>query len=339
MTNVMVVILMVVMMVGCPNDVVAPDCDPAKNWRAYQGNPVFPYLPTALDGALGDPSVLPEGSGYVMYYAAVQGDFTDPLVRIFLATSADGVVWRRTGVPVFLPAASGWDSTNVDTPYVLRRQDGTLAMYYSGNSSNSDVGFQIGLATSTDGINWTRVGTSPILATTAEEISLIGPSVVYDPDAAEYVMLYGAINDAYTVDIRRATSQDGTQWTRQGVVLRMDQVERQNTDDLGVMGPELLKTANGFEMVYNSLLAPNVKGGMPRSGGIYYARSADGQTWTKFLPAVYLPTGGNKFDAIEVGAQSWLRTDVGYRLWYVGTNTDYSTYYDNGIGLLELLCP
>jgi predicted GH43/DUF377 family glycosyl hydrolase len=106
------------------------------------------------------------------------------------------------------------------------------------------------------------------------------------------------------------------------------------------MGPELLKTSSGYEMVYNSLLGPKVDGGINRSGGIFYAQSSDGVTWKKHPSALYEPSGGTqRFDSSEVGAQSWLKTHAGYRLWYVGTNTEnVPNSYDIGIGLLETEC-
>lgn len=324
---------------GCLGVTDGGGCDASKGWHGYAGNPVLAHAPAALDGIPGDPTVVAEGNGYLMFYGAARGDFSDPLLRIFRATSTDGIVWQRSDTPVFSPAGSAaWDGTNVETPWVMRRSDGSLAMYYSGNGNSSDVGFQIGFATSPDGVQWTRLGTSPVLATTSTELSLIGPSVVHDKFAGVYVMLYGAITTAYTIDIRRATSPDGVNWTRHGTVVQLDNVERESPNDVGVMGPELIKTSTGYEMVYNSLIAPGVDGGMARSGGIYYARSTDAQSWTK-LGSLYQPTRGNAFDATETGAQAWLRTQGGYRLWYVGTNTDYATTFDNGIGLLERACP
>jgi predicted GH43/DUF377 family glycosyl hydrolase len=186
-------------------------------WKAYAANPVVRYSPTALDGVFGDPSVVQDGAGYVMFYGGLRGDFSDPLLRIFRATSADGISWQGSSVPILLPSGAGWNATNVETPCVLRRKDGKWAMYYSGNGTRSDVGFQIGLATSTDNIAWTREGAVPVLTTTSDELSLIGPSVAYDEKNAEYVMFYGAIDATYQIAIRRATSSDGVEWTRRGI--------------------------------------------------------------------------------------------------------------------------
>jgi predicted GH43/DUF377 family glycosyl hydrolase len=309
-------------------------CDATASWQKHPASPVFGYNPNLIDGIPGDPSILAVESGYVMYYGAVRGDFSDPAtVRIFRATSTDGVTWQRNSVPVLEPGV-GWDDVKVETPSALRRPDGTLAMYYSGNGEDSEVGFQIGLATSTDGIAWQRHGSSPVLASSADEISLIGPSVIYDAGNKRYVMLYAAINGTtYRIDIRLATSDDGFSWTRRGVVLEMDSVERLSPDDFGVMGPELLATDSGFEMVYNSLVAPNAA-----SAGIFYARSTDARTWTKHPKLIYKPTGGDAFDATETGAQAWVRSASGYRLWYVGTHTDYTSRFDSGFGLLERPC-
>lgn len=317
-----------------PVDPIPPgSCDFSAGWEAHAAGSVFSSDGNLLDGLPGDPSLVSTTTGFVMYYGAAIGDFTDQnTVRIFRATSTDGLAWQRNSTPVLSPVPGAWDSAKVETPNVLKRPDGSWAMFYSGSNKTDELGFQIGLATSTDGQTWDHAQNDPVLKTTEDELSLIGPSVIYDPSVGEYWMYYASIAKDGTIGIYRATSVDGRSWRDRNQVLELD-VERTRTEDFGVMGPEVLKVGTHYEMIYNLLLAPN-----GTSGGIYHARSADGTSWSKTAVNLRAPTGGSAFDADEVGAQSWLPTPNGYRIYYVGTHTDRKTYFDVGFGILSHPC-
>ncbi len=74
----------------------------ATGWVHASARPILESNQTTLDGIPGDPSVIKDpvgGTGYVMYYGATKGDFSDPLIRIFRATSKDGMQWIRSGPP------------------------------------------------------------------------------------------------------------------------------------------------------------------------------------------------------------------------------------------------
>jgi hypothetical protein len=84
-----------------------------------------------------------------MYYAGV----ATPGSRkgaIGVAFSDDGVTWTRQATPV-LTATEGWELGSLDRPRVVSTPSG-LVMLYTGFDLNNR-----GLATSTDGLAWTRV--------------------------------------------------------------------------------------------------------------------------------------------------------------------------------------
>jgi predicted GH43/DUF377 family glycosyl hydrolase len=95
------------------------------------------------------PSVVRTGDGWSMYYAgfdAPQGGTGS----IGLATSTDGVTWVKRESPV-LEASELWEGRSLDRPRVVQTPDG-LAMVYAGRDLTDR-----GLATSTDGLSWTRI--------------------------------------------------------------------------------------------------------------------------------------------------------------------------------------
>src|SRR5262245_15197864 len=102
----------------------ALDARVSCSWVVNDGS-VLGQLPTALDGIVGDPVVIREGDAYTMFYGAIKGDFSQPeTVRIFRATSVDGVTWNRSSTPVIVPGTTGkWDAAAVETPSVIKGPD------------------------------------------------------------------------------------------------------------------------------------------------------------------------------------------------------------------------
>lgn len=69
--------------------------------------------------------------------------------------------WTKYGSnPILSPA--DWEGSMVILPNVMRRGAGDYVMLYAGNEPASNNA-RIGLATSTDGINWTKEASNPVL--------------------------------------------------------------------------------------------------------------------------------------------------------------------------------
>ena len=107
-------------------------------------------------------SVLPVTGGYKMWYSGLAGS-TDT-ISIGYAVSTDGINWQRDTVhnPVLRPGTAGqWDDFNIFAPRVIIL-DNVYYMYY-GASRQTFAQYRVGLATSTDGINWEKYWDNPVL--------------------------------------------------------------------------------------------------------------------------------------------------------------------------------
>lgn len=169
------------------------------DWMKYSGNPVLKAGPEGYDQEVaGHGSILKDGSTYKLWYHAIG----DQGVIIAYATSPDGINWTKGG-PVLLPSESGWDDMGLWGPSVIKI-DSTYWMWYSSHSSL--VSPAIGLATSTNGMDWTRVGTTPVITETGP----IGdPHVIYEN--MTFKMWY---TDFEQGTINYAESGDGIIWTK-----------------------------------------------------------------------------------------------------------------------------
>ena len=94
---------------------------------------------------------------FALYYEGGGG------AGIGLAVSPDGRTWTRvgpdgraTGSPTALltPVETGWEAGEIGSPAIARRPDGELLLYFDGNRRALR---SIGLATSGDGVGWTRI--------------------------------------------------------------------------------------------------------------------------------------------------------------------------------------
>ena len=143
---------------------------PGSYFNALYGPAFVLYNPTATNTP-GQPFSF----AYIMYYdaaglGAVPGNPEEEAIA--LAFSTDGNFWTRFGSqPVLLPSsnASDWDGIYIFRSTIIKIQ-GTYYMFYSGSDGNSGTGTPfahgLGLATSTDGINWIKDPANPIFINT-----------------------------------------------------------------------------------------------------------------------------------------------------------------------------
>jgi predicted GH43/DUF377 family glycosyl hydrolase len=109
------------------------------------------------------PSVVRGEDGYRMYY----GGKGKRGIAIGLATSQDGITWRKYNDPEtndvmylesdpVLRADADWDLSKIDRPRVTRSPDGWVMLYQGGPIANR------GLALSVDGVHWQTYPDNPV---------------------------------------------------------------------------------------------------------------------------------------------------------------------------------
>lgn len=182
--------------------------------------------------------------------------------------SADGgLTWQPyAGNPVLTPGGAGaWDDTWVVDPWLI--WDGSqFVMYYAG----SGAFWQIGRATSPDGITWTKYAGNPIITGTFGNWDGSGcnfPTVWYDPaDTPKWRMWYTGFGSGATAGrtaVGYAYSSDGLAWTK--VARMLDVGSSGDFDDEGLAtGP--VRFAAGTWYVYYAGLASGGGAGPYRTG-------------------------------------------------------------------------
>ncbi len=84
--------------------------------------------------------------------------------KIFMATSDDGIRWKKQAEPALpLGAKGAWDEGSHAGPCVLKLPDGFHMWYLGSGPMDGKIAWRIGHATSPDGLRWKKSGTKPVL--------------------------------------------------------------------------------------------------------------------------------------------------------------------------------
>ncbi len=196
-------------------------------WQKQGSDPVLTtdQVPYAGVAALASSVVVKDDGTWVMYFYTWEKSFTPFTGAIGRATApGPSGPWTPDATVVLKPGTGdAWDSAQVSSPSVVRTDNG-YAMYYNGSRTLGDR--MIGMATSTDGITWTKYNdpstggefadSDPVLKPTAgawDNVTVHQPSVVISPDG--WVMLYRSSSGRdQNMALGYATSTDGTHWLK-----------------------------------------------------------------------------------------------------------------------------
>ena len=110
--------------------------------------------------------VMPVSGGYKIWYTGFTTALANGNLYIGYATSEDGISWQRDTInnPVLEPGvAGGWEGKWVWYPEVLLI-DEMYYMWYAGSNIGYWDRIDVGLATSSDGIEWTKHQQNPVLS-------------------------------------------------------------------------------------------------------------------------------------------------------------------------------
>jgi predicted GH43/DUF377 family glycosyl hydrolase len=107
-------------------------------------------------GGVSHPSVIKDGSTYVLYYTGADSSGVAKIGRA-TATAAGGPFTRDAGNPLLTLGAGGsFDEKGVKDPVVVKLGASDYRMLYTGVDANGTE--RVGYATSADGVSWTKRG-------------------------------------------------------------------------------------------------------------------------------------------------------------------------------------
>ena len=263
-----------------------PQLAAAEPQVRYQWEPRdVPVLPHGLPGdwdshdAL-NPSIVRRGTNYYNFYSGFDGHTW----RTGLATSADGLSWKKEG-PVLAPDPRAGEGSYIAANGFALFDRGQFWYWYQAGPRNTP---RLGLARSPDGRHW-RKADFPVIdfgpRGSWDERAIADPYVL----AMEgyFYLFYLGENRARQQRLGLARSLDGESWQK----LRSNPILDLGTygafDEMGLGEPAVWIAHGYYWMLYTGRDAQeNRRLGM--------ARSTDGVHWTK-LPGVF--AGSQPWDA------------------------------------------
>lgn len=259
------------------------------------------------------------------------------VVMIVVVVLGAGMVMGQTewvddpNNPLFGPGDAGsWD---MNGPWARAAVfDGVLYhLYFTGTDQNG-LPNDMGHATSTDGEVWTMDPANPVLTRGGsgewDEAHLGGAAVVHDGTA--FHMWYSGMDGDFFERAGYATSPDGSVWTKHAGNPVMDVGVQGSFDDYSVRPTTVIEDGGTYRMWYGG----GSWTGTSFTGGVGYAESDDGISWTKRLEPVLEPSDyPTAWDPGSVGNPYVVfdgSTDT-YHMWYTG-GVESSSSIDLSIG-------
>lgn len=154
-----------------------------------------------------DPNVLKLNGNWRLYYSGNNSD-SEFGYQIGLAEKNGAGDWiYPVSLPVLSMDTTSWDfAGNIYVNVHYFPEEDKYKMWYTGFQGPLSA---IGLAESTDGLNWWKIGDGPVLSIFP---SVIAPSVIYNGE--RYVMYFVQLDlsRGFRTKISRAESKDGIHW-------------------------------------------------------------------------------------------------------------------------------
>lgn len=255
----------------------------------------------ARDGASDvlNPSVVRFQDEFLNLYS----EFDGKTWHTALATSADGVAWRKRG-RVLSP--SGWEGSYIAANGSALVDGGRIFCWYEAGDP-----LQIALAESPDGRVWTKHGAAvlgPGPTGSFDERGVSDPYVIRV--GGEFFLFYTGLDRARRQRLGVARSRDGVAWEK----LRSNPILEMGApgafDEMGLGEPAVWSSGGSYWMLYTG----RARGEQRRIG---LARSSDGVHWER--DADFTPIAGSEpWDREVVCDPTVELLPAGIRVWFGG---------------------
>ncbi len=252
------------------------------------------------------------GSQHVLYYTGGAG-YLDQ--RIGRAVSDDGIHWEKSpsAAPVLDAGDEGsWDEKYVSMGTVIRMTNGWHRLYYAGRDDYGNFG--LGLATSSDGINFARHSGNPLIMGDQwnTNTGALGVPYVVKLSTGQWALMFES-NSPFAIYL--GLSDDGVTWSPANSGDPVMEGTAGEWDSNGVANPKL------FELSPEKyLLGFNGQAGNAQ-WNIGFAYSTDLSNWTKFVGNPVVVRGPAEWEAARIENAFIAKQDVGtdeVRMWYFG---------------------
>jgi len=247
------------------------------------------------------------GNNYLMYFRGINGG-SPSTVGVWSSpiNNFDGFTWNTspTTNPILSAGSSGsFDATGVFDPVAVVFNN-KVYLYYMGNSSSSSIG----LATSTDGLSFTKQGV----------VVTGGGSPIAVVDTSNVLHLYytkGSSTDGWSYYHRSST--DGTTFGQESLVFSPSKVSG-SFDQMSVITGRIFYKSPYYYLAYSG---SSTHDDYPE--GIGLARSSDLLTWERYEGnPVLLRNSCGTWDEGGIWSPDIIEYNGQFFMWFEGVGTN-----------------
>jgi predicted GH43/DUF377 family glycosyl hydrolase len=211
-------------------------------WEKFGSNPVFTSGGESWDANSVSPGpIIKKDSSFVMYYQGYSSSTGQ--MNVGIATSKDGIVWARSPNNRITV-----DGNSVYHASEVIQKEGKYYLYYDGY--DYATGYRaVFLATSLNGISWTKVQSQPVLKSSYSwEIGGITFSTI-QYENGKYTTVYSD-NGYTTSNFGIATSTDGVVWSKESTPVFSQRKTFKQWANAGISYPFFTTVGNQKRIYY-----------------------------------------------------------------------------------------
>ncbi len=277
-------------------------------WKKSASNPLPALAPqpgTWREGASMTVDVVPREDHFQIFYVGKKGGQDSIGIATQPRHNFDGLSWIDYPYnPVLAPGAAGsHDSKHLVDPACVVLE-GKYFLYYSAIGDGPD---SIGLATSDDGIHFTKEE-QPVFVGRAPEVAKVN-DLIY--------LIYSHDTPDKGYEFHLATSPDGRHFTEQGPIFKP---EGEGWDCFSVVTPRVFYENGIYVMAY---AADDREKDYPKSFGLAF--SPDMVHWKRYPENPILSVGpADSWEFRAMWFPEILKLEDRYYMWYEGYNGKFS---------------
>ncbi len=281
-----------------------------------------------------------EFDDFIRVYFATREEYKDGVCRAFggfvdLNKTTFGVI-NISQQPLMNLGGSGEFDEFGSMPTSVVRHNEEFYLYYVGWSRGYSVPYdwEIGLAKSTDGERFVKVGKGPLLGPTLHEPYLNSTPVVYKLEDSDWHMFYHTgvqwiksedkLESQYI--IKHATSSNGIDWNRNTTQIIPSKVENECQTT-----PAIMKIDDRFHMFFCYRYGLDFRSTKDRSYRIGYAFSDDLINWTRDDSKAGIDLSESGWDSQMIEYPHITKINDKYIMFYSGNH-----FGKEGFGYAEL---